>query len=255
MKCNLYYSMQLSLTDSNLYSFFLAFCRVGGIFLFTPFLMYVNMKTKVAFAVLISYIISYAFDLKPFIQEDYLLFCLLEIVTGVTIGILMNILYSVLEIMGSIISHTVGLSNSNLFDYESGIQSVVISKFLNITFLAMFFVTNLHLLFIEGIFNSYHTIPLDNNSFYTEIVNNFVLFINEIFWLSVKLTAPIWVTSFFISFSAGILNRLIPYMQIYFVSIPFQIFIGFILLFLVIKHMMTGYTDYHRELLVNVFYN
>jgi flagellar biosynthetic protein FliR len=64
------------------------------------------------------------------------------------------------------------------------------------------------------------------------------------FKIGVQLSAPFIVFGLVFNLGLGVLARLMPQMQVYFVGVPLSILGGFLILALVIATMMGTYLDY-----------
>ncbi|MGH6741669.1 MAG: flagellar biosynthetic protein FliR, partial [Bradyrhizobium sp.] len=64
------------------------------------------------------------------------------------------------------------------------------------------------------------------------------------FKIGVELSAPFLVFGMLFNLGLGVLSRLMPQMQVYFVGVPLSIFAGFLILALVLAAMMGTFLDY-----------
>ena len=64
------------------------------------------------------------------------------------------------------------------------------------------------------------------------------------FKIGLQLSAPFLVFGLVFNIGLGVLARLMPAMQVYFVGVPLSILVGFLILALVITAMMGTYLDY-----------
>jgi flagellar biosynthesis protein FliR len=60
----------------------------------------------------------------------------------------------------------------------------------------------------------------------------------------VQLAAPFLVFGLLFNLGLGVLSRLMPQMQVFFVGMPLSILVGFLILLLVIGAMMMTFLDY-----------
>jgi flagellar biosynthetic protein FliR len=60
----------------------------------------------------------------------------------------------------------------------------------------------------------------------------------------VQLAAPFLVFGLLFNLGLGVLSRLMPQMQVYFVGMPLSIMIGFLILLLVLGAMMAAFLDH-----------
>jgi flagellar biosynthetic protein FliR len=65
----------------------------------------------------------------------------------------------------------------------------------------------------------------------------------------VQLSAPILVFGLVFNVGLGVLARLMPQMQVFFVAVPGAILLGFAILALVLAAMMGEFADYTRHTL------
>ena len=64
------------------------------------------------------------------------------------------------------------------------------------------------------------------------------------FRIGVQLAAPFLVFGLLFNLGLGVLSRLMPQMQVFFVGMPLSILVGFLILLLVIGAMMTTFLDH-----------
>ena len=64
------------------------------------------------------------------------------------------------------------------------------------------------------------------------------------FKIGLQLSAPFLVFGLVFNIGLGVLARLMPQMQVYFVGVPLSIFAGFLILGLVLAAMMGTFLDY-----------
>ena len=64
------------------------------------------------------------------------------------------------------------------------------------------------------------------------------------FRIGIQLAAPFLVFGLLFNLGLGVLSRLMPQMQVFFIGMPLSILLGFLLLVLVIGVMMGTFTGY-----------
>jgi len=69
------------------------------------------------------------------------------------------------------------------------------------------------------------------------------------FRIGVQLAAPFLVFGLLFNLGLGVLSRLMPQMQVFFVGMPLSILVGFLILLLVIGAMMMTFLDYLESVL------
>ena len=68
--------------------------------------------------------------------------------------------------------------------------------------------------------------------------------IADAFRVGIQLSAPFLVFGLVFNVALGVLSRLMPQMQVYFVAVPLSIMIGFLILLIVVGAMMGSFLGY-----------
>jgi len=106
------------------------------------------------------------------------------------------------------------------------------------------FETGLHHMAIGAIAGSYTLIP-PNQVFPTgDIAEMTLRLVAGAFALGLQLAAPFLVFGLVIYAILGVLSRLMPQMQIFFLAMPINILTGFVLLMMFIGVMMSTFLDF-----------
>ncbi|MER2262357.1 MAG: flagellar biosynthetic protein FliR [Psychrobacillus sp.] len=189
---------------------------------------------KIAFAVLLSWMMYYTMDVTPFeINGEYILLIIKEVMVGLFIGLLAYIILSAVQIAGGFIDFQMGFAIANVIDPQTGAQSPLIGQFLNIIALLLLLALNGHHLLLDGIFYSYQFIPMETTwlAFGQE---NYVEFIMKtfagVFAVAFQMSIPIVATLFLVDIALGITARAVPQLNIFVVGFPIKIGVTFIVL-------------------------
>lgn len=245
------------LTVSEVFIYFLVFCRIGSVMMLLPALSlpYISARSRLIAAVAISFLVTPTIQpLMPEIPQTVIgLFLVIagEIIIGVLIGSIAKIILSTIHVAGQIISLQIGLSAANIFDPSQGGQGTTIGAFLDIIALALIFATNLHHVFLTGMVDSYqifqpnNAIPIGG---FSEIITKTVA---ESFLLAVKISSPQIIVGLLLLLGAGVMGRLMPQMQVFFVMMPVQILIGFFIMMITLSASMMMFIQYFAETMAN----
>lgn len=182
-------------------------------------------------------------------MADTLLMIVAEIGYGLFVGMISRILISVIHTAGMIIATQSSLASAMLFDPAMSTQGTVVGNFLSLTAMAVLFASDLHHGILIAAVDSYTLfkpgdfMPMGDFSDYA------VRLTAQCFLLAVQLSAPIIVLSLILYFSAGILNKLMPTMQVFFVMVPLQIMSSFFVLMASISAIMVVFTNRYQEVI------
>lgn len=228
----------------------LIFCRIGAIFMLLPGIgeAYYSMQARLLFALGLSLVLlpllESSLPAMPVTTLGLVLLLGGEIIIGAFIGSVARILFSVVHIAGMAISFQMGLSAAMLFDPTQGTQGTIIGNFLSVLTMLLIFSMNLHHVFIHGAIDSYtlfqpaHALPWGD---FAEYMGKLV---SGTFSIAFRLSSPLIVSGLLIYLSAGVMARLMPQMQVFFVLIPVQVLLGFAILALILSSVMMWYMDY-----------
>ncbi len=171
-----------------------------------------------------------------------------EVTAGVLIGTMARIIMSALSVAGFLIASQTGLSYAETLDPTSnGQQGAVIGNFFSLLGVVLIFVTNLHHLAIGAIAGSYHLIPPGTSLPTGDMAQLTIRLVSGSFALGFQLAAPFLVFGFAVNAAFGLLARMMPQLQVFFVAMPVNILLGFLLLALLLGSMMTLFLDFYTS--------
>ena len=153
-----------------------------------------------------------------------------ELAVGLFIAGMMRVLFTALHVAGTVIGLQSGLSFAMTFDPSQGQQSVLFSNFLALMGIAAIFAANLHLLMLQAIVHCYEVFPPGNLPPVGDFAEMGVRLIGEGFEMGLRMSAPFIIFGLLFNLGLGVLNRLMPAIQIFFVGLPLQILGGLVLL-------------------------
>ena len=108
----------------------------------------------------------------------------------------------------------------------------------------MIFATDLHHLVIAGLNDSYTIFQPGEMPIVGDVAQHITRIIATSFRIGIQLSAPFLVFGLLFNLGLGVLSRLMPQMQVFFIGLPLSILLGFLLLVLVIGAMMGTFTGY-----------
>jgi flagellar biosynthetic protein FliR len=203
-----------------------------------------RMRMMIAIGVALAFALTLKVPSYPVNSTRMFIMFLSEYLTGVFLGFTLRIFLSALETAGTIMSQSVGLSNAlvpNLVDHE---QTSILTSFFTLAGTTFIFVFGLHHLIIWGVYNSYELIPigaLDILNDKAQIISHSA---NEAFMYALKFSMPFFIFGNLVYIGMGILNKLIPQIQVFFLSMPIQILIGLLILMLSVGFILTTFLEY-----------
>jgi flagellar biosynthetic protein FliR len=231
-------------------AFMLVFARVGAMVMLLPGFGEANIpvRIKLAIGLLLTLIIlplhraAYQVDMQSVTSLLILMFQ--EIVIGVVLGATARVTLSALQVAGSVIAQQLGLGFVTSVDPTQGQQGLLIGNFLTILGLTLLFATDSHHLVIAAINDSYKIFSPGEFLPSGDVAALATQAFAAAFKIGMQLSAPFLVFGLVFNIGLGVLARLMPQMQVYFVGVPLSILAGFLIFALIITAMMGTFLDY-----------
>jgi len=223
----------LSLSHFTLFTLVLG--RMAGIFTALPLFGGERVPQKIRVATILAMtlvcfpVLNLRSQTLPSDFPSLSLMVLSEVLIGVTLGMVAKALFAAVDFCGQIIGMQMGFSISSLFDPAMG-QVPLMSAFQSLLAMLLFLALGVHHLFIRAMIDSYSVIPLGGWHMSGELVSFFITTTSGIFILGIKLAAPVMVALLATSVVLGVMARSFPQMNIFVISMPLNIGIGFIIL-------------------------
>src|SRR5271154_748216 len=231
-------------------TFMLVFARIGAMVMLLPGLGETNIpvRIKLSIALMLTLIIL------PLHRADYhvsldalsalLVLMMYEILIGIVLGATARVTLAALQVAGSVIAQQLGLGFVTSVDPTQGQQGVVIGNFLTMLGITMLFATDSHHLVIAALNDSYTIFSPGEEIASGDVAALATRAFAAAFKIGLQLSAPFLVFGLVFNIGLGVLARLMPQMQVYFVGVPLSILAGFLIFAVVIVTMMGTFLDY-----------
>ena len=236
-------------------AFLLAFARVGTMIMLLPGIgeMSVPSRVRLAMALVLTAILlpahqkAYTVDLNAL--GPVLLVLFQELIIGAVLGLTARLAISALQIAGSVVAQQLGLGFVTAVDPSQNQQGLLVGNFLTVLGITLIFATDLHHLVIAGLNDSYTIFAPGEMPIVGDVAQHITRIIATSFRIGIQLAAPFLVFGLLFNLGLGVLSRLMPQMQVFFIGLPLSILLGFLLLLLVIGAMMGTFTGYLENVL------
>lgn len=168
------------------------------------------------------------FDL---ISHDIIFLVIREMSVGLTLGFLTRIFFFAVMMTGEMVSVSVGLGASQLYNPMTGSHGSSIEQFY-VTLASMVFLSiNGHHLLISGIAQSYTLIPVSELHFNFGTFAEIATYLQNVLVMAIKMCAPVLVTVLIVNLAMGILGRAVPQINVLVTSMPVTIILGMAVIF------------------------
>ena len=191
---------------------------------------------------------NYQIDLHSF--GPVLLMLGQELLIGAILGMLVRLTVSALQIAGSVAAQQMGLGFVTAVDPTQGQQGMLIGNFLAVLGTTLIFTTDLHYLVIAALNDSYTLFRPGEVPVIGDVANLLSTTSASAFRIGIQLAAPFLVFGLLFNMGLGVLARLMPQMQVFFVGLPLSILLGFLVLLLALGAMMMTFLNYTEGVLL-----
>jgi len=170
-----------------------------------------------------------------------------EAFAGTLLGWLARLTVLALGMAGQVAAYMLGLSSVLVPDPALGGQSTALERLCILAGIVAMLGTGLHALPLRALVASYHLLApgaAPSVEFGVgEGVDAFVAALADAFALALRLAAPFVLLGTVFQMALGLLSRLVPRLQIYFVAMPGQILGGFLLFALLASPILGAWHD------------
>jgi flagellar biosynthetic protein FliR len=238
----------LTLTSAELNTWIAAFLwpltRIIGLISASPLFgnNSIPAQSKIVFSVVLAVIISPTVPALPAMDPMSLaglLIVIQQLIIGLAMGFAMRIVFAAVEMAGEISGMTMGLGFATIFDPLSQGRSSAISQFLSLLVLLIYLASNLHLVLISTLANSFQTIPILATPFSAGGFQQLAFWSGRIFSAGLQLSLPIIAALLITNIALGILTRAAPQLNIFGIGFPITIGVGFIMIVVTLPYMST----------------
>ena len=243
--------IDISLLPTLAAAFMLAFARIGAMVMLLPGLgeTAVPVRIRLGIALALTLMIlplhraAYQIDLNAI--APLLVLMVHEIVIGIILGATARVTVSALQVAGSVIAQQLGLGFVTSVDLTTqGQQGMLLGNFLTLLGLTLLFATDTHHLLIAALNESYKVFAPGEIMSSGDVAALATKAFAAAFRIGMQLAAPFLVFGIVFNMGLGVLARLMPQMQVYFVGVPLSIMIGFVIFAIVLTTLMGTYLDY-----------
>ena len=237
------------------YAFLIVFSRLSATIMLVPGIgeAYVPVRIRLLFSLLLTIIIAPLVSglLPPEPKSVFRLFEILlaEVLIGTYVGLISRILLLTLDTVGRFIALLIGMSNAEVFNPAISTQASLPGLLLTTMGILILFTTNMHHTLIIAISDSYTLFP--PGVFLPSGDMAFVIarLIADSLRLALQITAPFIVISLVFFMGLGMLARLMPQLQIFFISMPMQLAGGLFVFSAVLSGLFSIFLEYYGSYL------
>ncbi len=250
----------LPLTYHEFKTFFLIFIRVSVFMFMFPFFSarVIPVFSKAGFSLIVSIILFPVIETGTGCFPDTALgmgrLVISEIIAGMILGLLVEMFFEAVRIMGNFVGFQTGFALANVLDPQSGTEISIISNMAYFVAVVLFLLLNGHHIVLGAMKDSFELIKVGTLSLNRQLFQEILGLSADMFVIAVKIASPAMAALLFTKVAFGVIVKFMPQMNIMIVAFPVQIVIGLVFFGIslnVLLILMEGYIGRLDSLLIN----
>jgi flagellar biosynthetic protein FliR len=233
----------------------LLFARMGGIVMTMPAVgeTFIPARVRLAFALSLALmlfpIVSPSIPRLPNAISGIAGDLIKEILIGLMIGGILRFFMLSLATAGEVMSIQSTLGFAQTANPTQAAPSTSIGTFLGLMGLVLILVTNLHHLFIAAVVKSYVIFPFTRTVPLGDATTLAIQTVSKSFALGLQLAAPVVAFALIFNVATGLVGRVMPQFQIFFVASPLMVLMALSIFALSLGVIGMVWIDHYRDLL------
>ncbi len=197
-------------------------------------------RAKVGLAAFLAIIVAPTLPNPPAISPssyEGLFIALQQFMIGTLLGLIMRVVFAAVQTAGEFIGLQMGLSFASFFDPQTGANTAVLARIMNMIAMLLFIALNGHLLMLAGFIRSFDLLPISATPIQ---IDGFAVLFDwsaQVMISGMLLALPLIIVLLSISLALGILNRTAQQLSVFAVGFPISLLVGLILLWVVLPQM------------------
>lgn len=229
------------------------FCRIGSSMMVMPVFAEVYVLTwhRLLLGMSISVIVTptvYEFIPEmPVSTFSLLILVAGEVIIGLFMGLAAQVMMTTVTTAGTIIAFQSGMANAMVFNPATAQQSSIVGAFLAAFAMLLIVTTNLHHMTLIAVVESYSLYAPGEFFAVDDFLVYYVNAVSKGFVIAIQLSAPFLFGGLVFYTGIGLLARLLPQIQIFFIALPLQITASLAILMVVLGAIGTWFLRYYEE--------
>jgi len=201
---------------------------------------WVPRPVKVLIAAMLAFVVSPTIGplpAVPVVSAGGVWIIVQQVLIGVAMGFTVRLVFTAVLAAGEYIGLQMGLSFASFFDPMSHGSTMVVARLLNMLAMLIFVALDGHLLMVNALAQSFHTLPIADAPLAAGGWMFLVLAGAEIFASGLMLALPLITALLTLNLAMGILNRASPQFSIFAVGFPLTLLAGIFMLQLLMPNL------------------
>ena len=181
------------------------------------------------------------------ISPEAMLLVIKEILIGIAMGFMLQIVLHVFVLAGQFVAMKMGLGFASMNDPQSGVSVTVLSQFYLTLATLLFLSVNGHIVVIQLLIDSFTTMPIMAAGLG---VDGFLLIVSMGSWMfsvALVITLPLFTALLIVNMSFGVMSRSAPQMNVFTVGFPITLLFGLLIVWFSLTNFTPVFTSVLEE--------
>lgn len=228
-------------------SFFWPLIRISAMFVAVPLFSFrgVPPRIRLILAAAMTFVVMPLLPAVPSVEMfsyEGLMVAVQQVVIGLVIGFIIQMVFSALSFAGQGIALSMGLGFASMVDPQNGQQVPVISQLYTMTGTLVFLSLDGHLLLIKMLFDSFTTLPIGPDGLGQTDIWAIIAWSSRMFAGGILLAMPLVISLLLVNIGFGVATRAAPQLNIFSVGIPVTLMLGLALIWLTFPDVLNQFS-------------
>jgi len=236
----------------------LIFIRLLPVFLLTPLFGGDTMPNRLRVGLTVIFTLALLAPLLPAARGvipwlDYFALTVKEALIGLTLAVFLLVLFEAITSFGALVDLARGATIANVFDPITHAQESILAAFFTQLSLALFFSLGGHRILFSAFGDSFVLLRpfelLPRAAAGAGAAEPMIQITGELFLIALRLAAPAVMILFLMDFALGLINRVAPQIQVFFLSMTMKGSIGLLVILAGLGFLIDLLTRHFADLL------
>jgi flagellar biosynthesis protein FliR len=219
--------------------------RISGFVLTAPATSEATVpgQVKIVLTLALTFLLAPLVEVPPdlsIFSAAGMVVAVLELLIGISIGLVVQLTFEALMFAGQSISLTMGLGFATLVDPQHGAQVPVLGQMFMILGTLTYLSINGHLMLLAALAESFHTLPIGAAHVNEGFLMAVVLWGAHVFDTGLLIALPAVIALVIVNLALGVVTRAAPQLNLFGIGFTISLMCGFLVLLVGLGGIMSG---------------
>ena len=248
----------MDLLIENLLGPVMVLTRISAFFLVVPVFGWKSIPVRIKVSITFLLTIFFAFIIPVPLENnrvtllEAILLLSNEAIYGFALGLIVSLVFSAVRLGGRIVERQIGLAMAEILDPLTGERTQPLGSLLEMVLILLFLSANGHHLLLLIISRSYDSFPAGSIPTIQTLTTGIIQAGSTMFISGLKISAPILAAFLVLMVVLAILARIVPEMNILFISLPLRVGLGLLMMTIFVPFIgsfVSEFADFMNKLL------